>query len=99
LTATIEIPARPGLAGLLDRLQMRVVRRAFTAGMARLPAVAALEDAMNIAWGGTWFWNIGACLAVVEIGPCLGGKVGGNRPDDPWVGLLELAQDRSIECR
>ncbi len=54
---------------------------------------------MNIAWGGTWFWNIGACLTVVEIGPCLGGKVGGDRPDDPWVGLLELAQDRSIECR
>ena len=41
LTGTTEIPARPGLAGLLDRLQMRVVRRVFTAGMARLPAVAA----------------------------------------------------------
>ena len=41
LTGTTAIPARPGLAGLLDRLQMRVVRRVFTAGMARLPAVAA----------------------------------------------------------
>jgi len=41
LTGTTEIPARRGLAGLLDRLQMRVVRRLFTAGMARLPAVAA----------------------------------------------------------
>jgi hypothetical protein len=41
LTGTTEIPARRGLAGLLDRLQMRVVRRVFTAGMARLPAVAA----------------------------------------------------------
>ena len=41
LTGTTEIPARPGLARLLDRLQMRVVRRVFTAGMARLPAVAA----------------------------------------------------------
>jgi hypothetical protein len=27
--------------GLVDGLQMRVVRRVFTAGMARLPAVAA----------------------------------------------------------
>ena len=41
LTGTTEIPARPGLAGLVDRLQMRVVRRVFTAGMARLPAVGA----------------------------------------------------------
>jgi hypothetical protein len=41
LTGSTEIPARPGLAGLLDRLQMRVVHRVFTAGMARLPAVAA----------------------------------------------------------
>jgi hypothetical protein len=41
LTGTIEIPTRPGVAGLLDRLQMRVVRCVFTAGMARLPAVAA----------------------------------------------------------
>jgi hypothetical protein len=41
LTGTAEIPARPGVAGLLDRLQMRVVRRVFTAGMARLAAVAA----------------------------------------------------------
>ena len=41
LTGTTEIPARPGMAGLLDRLQMRVVHRVFTAGMARLPAVAA----------------------------------------------------------
>jgi carbon monoxide dehydrogenase subunit G len=41
LTGTTEIPARRGLAGLLDRRQMRVVRRVFTAGMARLPAVAA----------------------------------------------------------
>ena len=40
LTGTTEIPARPGLAGLLDRLQMWVVRRVFTAGMARLPAAA-----------------------------------------------------------
>ena len=32
LTGTTEIPARRGLAGLLDRLQMRVVRRVFTAG-------------------------------------------------------------------
>jgi hypothetical protein len=41
LTGSTEIPARPGLAGLLDRLQMRVVRRVFTAGMVRLPSVAA----------------------------------------------------------
>jgi len=41
LTGTTEIPAGPGLARLLDRLQMRVVRRVFTAAMARLPAVAA----------------------------------------------------------
>ena len=41
LTGTTEIPARPGLARLLDRLQMLVVRGVFTAGMARLPAVAA----------------------------------------------------------
>jgi Polyketide cyclase / dehydrase and lipid transport len=41
LTGSTEIPARPGLARVLDRLQMRVVGRVFTAGMARLPAVAA----------------------------------------------------------
>jgi hypothetical protein len=34
LTGTTEIAARPGLAGLVDRLGMRVVRRVFTAGMA-----------------------------------------------------------------
>jgi hypothetical protein len=38
---------------------------------------------MNIAWGDTWFWNIGDYLVVVGIGPCLGGKVGGDEPDDP----------------
>jgi hypothetical protein len=53
---------------------------------------------MNIAWGDTWFWNIGDYLVVVGIGPCLGGKVGGDEPDNPRVGLLELAQDHSIEC-
>jgi carbon monoxide dehydrogenase subunit G len=41
LTGTTEIPARPGPAGLLDRLQMRIAHRVFTAAMARLPAVAA----------------------------------------------------------
>jgi carbon monoxide dehydrogenase subunit G len=41
LTGTTEIPARPGLAGFLDRLQMRIAHRVFTAAMARLPAVAA----------------------------------------------------------
>ena len=47
----------------------------------------------------TWFWNIGAYPAVAQAGPRLGGNVGGDRRDDPWVRLLELAQDRSIECR
>jgi Polyketide cyclase / dehydrase and lipid transport len=41
LTGTTEIPARSGAAGLLDRLQMRIVHRVFTAAMARLPAAAA----------------------------------------------------------
>jgi carbon monoxide dehydrogenase subunit G len=41
LTGTTEIPTRPGPAGLLDRLQMLVVRRVFMAAMARLPDAAA----------------------------------------------------------
>ena len=41
LTGTTEIPARRGLAGLLDRLQMALVRRVFATAMARLPAAAA----------------------------------------------------------
>jgi hypothetical protein len=41
LTGTTEIPTRPGVAGLVDRLQMRVVLRVFTAAMARLPVAAA----------------------------------------------------------
>lgn len=40
LTGTTEIPARNGPLGLLDRLQMLLVRRLFTAAMARLPAAA-----------------------------------------------------------
>jgi hypothetical protein len=41
LTGTTEISARSGLAGLLDRLQMRLAHRVFTAAMARLPDAAA----------------------------------------------------------
>ena len=41
LTGTTEIPARPGPAGLLDRLQMVLLRRAFATAMTRLPAAAA----------------------------------------------------------
>jgi hypothetical protein len=41
LTGTTEIPARRGPAGLLDRLQMVLVRRVFATAMARLPAAAA----------------------------------------------------------
>ena len=41
LTGTTEITARRGPAGLLDRLQMLLVRRLFASAMARLPAVAA----------------------------------------------------------
>jgi carbon monoxide dehydrogenase subunit G len=41
LIGTTEIPTRPGPAGLLDRLQMLVVHRAFTAAMTRLPDAAA----------------------------------------------------------
>jgi hypothetical protein len=40
LAGTTEIPARPGMAGILDRLQMRLVHLVFTAAMARLPAAA-----------------------------------------------------------
>lgn len=41
LTGTTELPARRGAAGLLDRLQMVLVRRVFATAMARLPAAAA----------------------------------------------------------
>ena len=41
LTGTTEIPARRGLAGLLDRSQMRIAHHVFTAAMARLPSAAA----------------------------------------------------------
>ena len=41
LVGTTEIPTRAGPTGLLDRLQMLLVRRVFTAAMARLPAAAA----------------------------------------------------------
>ena len=41
LTGTTEIPARRGPAGILDRLQMVLVRRVFATAMARLPAAAA----------------------------------------------------------
>jgi hypothetical protein len=41
LTGTTEIPARRGAAGLVDRLQMMLVRRVFATAMARLPRAAA----------------------------------------------------------
>ena len=41
LVGTTEIPTRAGPAGFLERLQMLLVRRVFTAAMARLPAAAA----------------------------------------------------------
>jgi carbon monoxide dehydrogenase subunit G len=41
LTGTTEIPGRRGPVGLLDRLQMLLVRRLFTAAMGRLPDAAA----------------------------------------------------------
>lgn len=41
LTGSSEIPTRSGPAGLLDRLQMVLVRRVFIAAMARLPDAAA----------------------------------------------------------
>ena len=37
LTGTTQMPARRGPVGLLDRLQMLLVRRVFTAAMGRLP--------------------------------------------------------------
>ena len=54
---------------------------------------------MNIAWVVTWLWNIGAYTAVAQVGPCLGGNVGGDRRDDQWVRLLGLAPRSHIECR
>jgi hypothetical protein len=41
LTGTTEVPARRGAAGLLDRLQMILVRRVFVTAMSRLPTAAA----------------------------------------------------------
>ena len=41
LTGTTEIQARRGPAGLLDRLQMLLVRRLFASAMTPLPTVAA----------------------------------------------------------
>lgn len=40
LIGTTEIPGRSGAAGLLDRLQMLLVRAVFARAMARLPAAA-----------------------------------------------------------
>ena len=40
LSGTTEIPARPGPAGLLDRLQMLIVGGVLATAMARLPAAA-----------------------------------------------------------
>lgn len=42
---TTEIPTRPGPAGLLDRLQMALVRRIFVTAMTRLPRAAATGTA------------------------------------------------------
>lgn len=41
LTGSTEIPARRGPAGLVDRLQMMLVRLVFTRTMCRLPSAAA----------------------------------------------------------
>lgn len=41
LAGTTEIPTRRGAAGLLDRLQMALVRAVFATAMSRLPSAAA----------------------------------------------------------
>lgn len=41
LIGTTEIPTRRGAAGLLDRLQMVLVRAVFAKAMSRLPTAAA----------------------------------------------------------
>ena len=46
---------------------------------------------MNIAWGGDVVLDIGATRPSPKSVPASGGNVGGDRRDDPWVRLLELA--------
>ena len=41
LIGTTEVPTRPGPAGLVDQLQMALVRRIFVTAMTRLPRAAA----------------------------------------------------------
>jgi carbon monoxide dehydrogenase subunit G len=47
LTGTTEVPTRRGPAGLLDRLQMVLVRAVFAKAMSRLPAAAAEPRNLN----------------------------------------------------